>query len=414
MNRPGQFPHPMLFALCGVCVLFASLGVVSVDAATYYVATTGSDSNPGTSSSPWRNPQKCAASPVKAGDTCIVRSGTYTVPSGKTYVVNIGTASASGTSSQPITIKSEKSLGASIIIPSTSSTNNGGFYVAKPYYVIEGFNISGGANNGSTVGFIGVKAMSTATGLIVRANSIHHIARAVCSNSVYGFDGIYMARPSGVLIERNRIYTIGRRRNGESGCSTNKFMADHGIYVDGATNLTIRRNVFYDVTRGFPINMKSSTTGIKIYHNTLSGASPTGLPTGQVAITDTASDVQFRNNIFHNPPQGYVFWWNTNSRVSSLVITYNLSNSTKTNLINPYLKPSSGITYTSNFSNLNPAHINAGAGDFRLTSSSPAINRGTTSGVPLVASAPPDIGSYEYAVQSNLSSPLTPTGVVSQ
>lgn len=43
---------------------------------TYYVATTGSDKNPGTLTDPFRTIQK-AALEMKSGDTCLVRSGVY-------------------------------------------------------------------------------------------------------------------------------------------------------------------------------------------------------------------------------------------------------------------------------------------------------------------------------------------------
>ena len=415
MNYPDQPLRPVLFILSAVCVLYALLGAIPSHATTYYVATSGSDGNPGTSDRPWRNPQKCAASPIKAGDTCIVRSGTYTAPSGKFVLVNIGTSAPSGTASQPITIKSEKPLGAVLVLPNiNSSTNaNSAFYVAKPYYVIEGFDITGGTASGSSIDFIAIIVQRTATGLIVRLNSIHHIARSVCSNSVYGFDGIYMGGTANVLIERNRFYAIGRRRNGENGCATNRFMQDHGIYINGATNLTIRRNVIYDTNRGFPINIKANgyaLDGVNIYHNTIAGKSPTGSPPGQIAMSSTLRNLKIRNNIFYDPPKGYAFWWSGLS-VSGLVITHNLSNSTSSTLLNPYAKPSSGITYTSNVIGSNPAFINSSSNDFRLTSSSPAINRGTTSGIPAVPDGRPDVAAYEYSLQSTVSSPLTPVGL---
>ena len=45
-------------------------------AATYYVSPSGSDSNPGSSAQPWRTVQK-AANAAAAGDTVMVRAGTY-------------------------------------------------------------------------------------------------------------------------------------------------------------------------------------------------------------------------------------------------------------------------------------------------------------------------------------------------
>src|ERR1051325_749548 len=43
---------------------------------TYYVATTGSDSNPGTQGSPWKTLGK-AWTTMAAGDKCFIRGGTY-------------------------------------------------------------------------------------------------------------------------------------------------------------------------------------------------------------------------------------------------------------------------------------------------------------------------------------------------
>ena len=127
----SPFFLPLNILVFGLLLVFFES--VEANATTYYVATTGNDSSSGTSASPWRNPQKCAAYPVKAGDTCLVRRGTYYAPTGKTVVVYVNSSSASGTSSLPITIKSETPLGASLIIPSTSSTLNTAFYLTKPY-----------------------------------------------------------------------------------------------------------------------------------------------------------------------------------------------------------------------------------------------------------------------------------------
>jgi hypothetical protein len=66
---------------------------------TKYVSTTGSDSNPGTSALPWRTIQHAADTAV-AGDTVIIRAGTY-----QEYV-NI---TRGGTTGNPITFQGEKS-----------------------------------------------------------------------------------------------------------------------------------------------------------------------------------------------------------------------------------------------------------------------------------------------------------------
>ncbi|WP_189008137.1 golvesin C-terminal-like domain-containing protein [Paenibacillus marchantiophytorum] len=63
---------------------------------TYYVATTGNDSNPGTLSSPFKTIAK-ATSVMAAGDTCIIRGGTYK---------EVIQPTTSGTAGNPITYKS--------------------------------------------------------------------------------------------------------------------------------------------------------------------------------------------------------------------------------------------------------------------------------------------------------------------
>lgn len=91
---------------------------------TYYVATTGSDSNNGSSSYPFRTIQK-AAYTAASGDTIIVRNGIYN----ERVVIYM-----SGSSNAPITIKAD--AGATV--------NMYGFEVYANYVKVEGFNIDGG------------------------------------------------------------------------------------------------------------------------------------------------------------------------------------------------------------------------------------------------------------------------------
>jgi len=74
-----------------------SLTTAAVAATTgnaYYVATTGSDSNPGTLASPFRTVQKCG-DVAQPGETCLIRAGTYSTLR----------PARSGTSGNPITFK---------------------------------------------------------------------------------------------------------------------------------------------------------------------------------------------------------------------------------------------------------------------------------------------------------------------
>ena len=394
----------ILLLFSGFCASLILLGAVTAQGATYYVATTGNDSNAGTSSSPWRNPQRCTTAPIKAGDTCIVRSGTYTDTDGNGAVVYVydRPTTPSGTASQPITIRSEKLHGAAIVGP--SNRNGWGFYIQKPYYVIEGFDISGVNNSSSSAGGAGVLIVDTGDGTIVRSNAIHHIGRQSCTNSTGGFFAVIVRGASGVLIERNRISNIGRKRNGESGCSTIVDTHDHPIYIKSASNITIRRNVIYNTIMGIPIHVYGgTTTNLNIYHNTIHGYTSTA--SSHILLSSTIRTASIRNNTSSDAKRAMVRL--VNLTASGVTISNNVSSGPV------QYGSASGVTFSNNLQNTNPSYINKSANDFRLTSGSPVINHGTSSGVPPVPDGRPDASAYEYSLQSNIASPLTPAGVSS-
>ena len=93
--------------------------------ATYYVSVTGSDSNPGTQSSPWRTIQK-GADNATAGDIVVVSAGDY-----GEYV----TTKASGTAGNPI------------IYRAIGAVSTRAFRVLNHQYVtIDGFQLTGSQN----------------------------------------------------------------------------------------------------------------------------------------------------------------------------------------------------------------------------------------------------------------------------
>jgi hypothetical protein len=73
----------------------------ALNAATYYVATNGNDSNPGTITQPWASWQKGFSS-LLPGDILYIRGGNYTQMFGPGHGVKI--SSRSGTSSSPIRV----------------------------------------------------------------------------------------------------------------------------------------------------------------------------------------------------------------------------------------------------------------------------------------------------------------------
>src|SRR6187549_386423 len=77
--------------LCACILVCGLVPTVAAPAATYYVATTGNNSNPGTSSQPWRT-IAYAVPKMVAGDTTYVKGGTYS--EGLIQFLKSGTQSA--------------------------------------------------------------------------------------------------------------------------------------------------------------------------------------------------------------------------------------------------------------------------------------------------------------------------------
>lgn len=387
--------------------------------ATYYVSTVGNDANDGSSESPWRNPQKCALSPIAAGDTCIVRSGTYTDHDANGNVVQISSSLSSpiGTASAPITIRSEVPYGAIIQVPGTMNGGNNGFFVSRPYYIIEWFDIdgTGGSNNtGTNAAHHGLSVYASNT--TIRNNKIHHIARTLCSTSVFGMDGIFLnAGTADQLIEDNTLYTIGRLRGdtGESGCTLTAGSGglshhDHGIYSAGVTNLTIRRNVFYDINRGYAVQFYLSGgathVNVKMSHNTFAGKAPTSWPISQVLLTGTITGCDINNNVFYQPHTA-PFRGSGALTVTGCTISHNSTDINEASGPDDFFTGTvpAGVTLSNNTESASLGFVNAlctqsDGGcqntDFHLLSTSALINAGADLGAAFCGSAP-DRGRYE-------------------
>src|SRR3954466_3948728 len=132
--RPPEVTSRKLVVFLLVFSLFSSAGRTSA-ASTYYLATDGSDLNPGTSSAPWQTFSK-AWSVMTPGDTLIVKSGRYYQSISPTV---------SGTAGNPLTIKAETDGGA--ILDGQGSRSGIEIFSSPPttptrqYITIEGFRV---------------------------------------------------------------------------------------------------------------------------------------------------------------------------------------------------------------------------------------------------------------------------------
>lgn len=397
-----------------LCTLTAVFIVLASPAwgTNYYVATTGNDTTgDGSSGNPWQTIQRSvqSGSPVTAGDTVYVRDGTYTAATGNTRTVLInGTGTPQGTSGNPVTIRAENCYAATVVVPSVSGASAIAFYVNRQYITIECFTITGNLLSGNHpigTSMAGVFLESSAVGATIRNNRIHSIGRNVCTDSLNAFSGVFTRGASTQLIQDNTIYTIGRRFNGELGCvNSTGSDNDHGIYVEHANNLTIRRNVFYDVTRGYAVHVYKSGqadppafvhTNLTIDHNTFdTPAGETRGPSAQMIYGQTITGFNVRNNIFSRPEVCPITTFNPGTFTSVSFI----GNRTDKNDADFHCSGNlpAGITVgATNTYNVSLGFTNLSTNTYTLAAGSASIDTGQNIGDSFIGAAP-DPGAYEF------------------
>ena len=206
--RNTRFAHAAI--LMFVFVLAHS--VAAQTGATYYVAKTGNDSNPGTINSPWLTIQH-AANSVSAGATVYVFGGVYNES------VNLP---ESGTALAPITF--ESSLGETAVIdgtgltcctsnPPSSGNQTQGLVniVNQSYVILKGFEIRNFTTSEATDTPTGIWITGSGTGIQILNNRVHDITTTNEENgnafgiSVYGTSKIPITQ---LVISGNEVYDL--------------------------------------------------------------------------------------------------------------------------------------------------------------------------------------------------------------
>jgi hypothetical protein len=281
---------------------------------TYYVATSGNDSNPGSSVAPWKTIQH-AANTAAAGDTVLVHGGVYNehVAFSKSGSANAGYITFRSVPGETATVD-----GTGLDIPQ----HQWGLFTLQnvSYVIVEGFEVRNYTTNtirdvpigiyvvgaGSSdqlvnnfvhditttaatnptkcgsnafgITVYGTQAPAAIDGLAISGNEVSHLHTgcsetlsldgnvtrwAVVNNLVHDNDNIAIGAIGFERVSSNPAYDQARdgviRGNTVYNITSfgnpdygNQYAAD-GIYVDGGTNITIEQNLIHNVDLGIEL-----------------------------------------------------------------------------------------------------------------------------------------------------------------
>jgi hypothetical protein len=424
---------------------------VSVQATTYHVATTGSDTNPGTSTQPFRTITKAVTlSGLTAGDEVQVHGGTYneTVTVWHKY----------GTEEDPIYIIAAPNE--TPVIDGTGKTGNAVVAIDESSYIhFDGFEVTNGSQSGILVWdadhikvgwcnvhdcqkfgiHAGCDVWGTTHDILFEGNDVHS---CVLENSARtGTSGWVQALSSYqanyVEMKDNYVYenygegidlVVTDHGNIHGNWVSNNYSAN--IYLDNAQYVTVDRNFVSFTDSGFTrggsashgiavaneyYSTQNPATDITVTNN-ISAWCKTGFHYGNWEYNGGLHNTTIANNTFYHSEYANI-WIQTANHDTTVV---------KNNIFSAYTTvpnadaPTSGFTYAYNNwyggtsgstitgsgdivgdpKLVNPS--NGTANDFKLQSTSPCRNAGTTVSAVTTdyfgatRSGTYDIGAHEY------------------
>lgn len=371
---------------------------------TYYVSPSGNDSNPGTSSQPWRTLQH-AADVVNAGDTIMIAAGNYTAGlkltrSGeaanpiKFIGVDVSTTVVDGSAAdrdcffveeanfisfENITVKNAVRAGIRLSYADNITIKNcrfadsgkwGVFTDFSDYTTIEGCEIYGSRDEH------GIYISNSSDHAVIRRNRSHNNAASgiqINADPSMGGDGI----SSDCEIDSNICYENGALGGAAINLASvrNTRISNNVLYNNhaggiaawddgqgdswGSMNLTIINNtIYFGSGEGrWCISLKNGSTNASVINNLIFGGSK-----GCVELDDTtfSSITMDYNILFSADHPGVVM-----NEDTDIFYTFNEWRTLGHDANSMQYQPSQVITSTANF-------------DPHLINNSPAIDKGTT------------------------------------
>ncbi len=231
-------PSTARFSLLTIVVLLVGVsGSFAQNDSSFYVSTTGSDTNPGTQAAPWRTIQH-AADVARAGNTISVRGGVYE---------ELVTVKSSGNATDGyITFKSYS--GETAVLDATHFTPEGRSAILtihnQSYVRIEGFEIRNFRTAEHHLAPLGISIMGSGSHIELLKNNVHHIENTFPGRdhpgsggngfgiAVYGTDA--KTPISDLIIDGNEVHHL-------------KTGSSESLVVNGnVTNFRITHNVVHD------------------------------------------------------------------------------------------------------------------------------------------------------------------------
>lgn len=386
-----------------ISTLAVALSVAGqVHAATYYVATNGSDRNSGTEEEPLGTIARAVAT-MKSGDTTYVKSGTYSeglIRFGKT-----------GKSTAPIKLLSFP--GESPIIHCVNPLafhrievqHEGGGTNPVGWITIEGFEIRNcweamkfknvhdvtvrrnWIHNNLNQGILG-----SGTRVLIDRNIINHNGPFITRPTATGAHGIY-GNGTAWTITNNLIYDnlgFGIQQNGSSSSFFKSSSHTSPEFAVSENWIIANNTIAYNYNRAGMVVWGSTCNNVRIENNIFyenSVTLPPNTPQGIAFVSTACTGIQIRNNLFYANGSG-------GKDALGLGATVNVHYLQSNNLINVSV----------------PGFINAPSAlpllpNFALTAQSPAIDTGRSldetkiaiDGTPRPQGRAFDLGAYEYA-----------------
>ena len=354
-----------------------------------FVSPSGSDSNPGTKSAPWRSLRK-AISAAQAGDTVVVREGTYGAPG--TYT----TADASGAAGAPITFRRYPGDERPVI--------RGHFEITGDYLRFWGFLFDG--PTGDVGGNAGCAEHPGESVLVTIRGSNDEVAHSEVRNS-YGNAGIYVSADSGTGIEisHNWIHDNG----GFGVCGQALENGQHGIYWHRGEGRIYDNVIEHNWTRG--VQLYSDAHHVLVEYNQIVWNGRAGVIQGG----SSSGNIVSANIVAGNAWNGQCGVYDYNG--AALLVTHNVVwHNYDSNTCGSGMNLSANITADPLFVDANvdnpPAPLRAdrrwtageaGSVNYHLGGGSPAVDRASAiytvprdyEGVPRPQGPALDIGAFE-------------------